>query len=316
MANFNIPFSRDGGRRVPTSDERLNGFPCGPADQSLFNGLFYAIQAELGHLILYAGLTGTDANHTQVRQAVEALIEAATGGGDPSTYLLMAQARARLPIFPEVQNLSGTGKLNVTSPSTGVVRVPNGITILHRGIFPVVTATEDFPTTLSRTYHLRWNPTDGFQLKDLTDVAYNPSILAETDPSFDSTYDDMLVSRVVTNSSNIATITNLANRHRLYSESVFNLYTPFSGTGWQALNLSAVTLDWARTPLFKNLALQGVRGNATDWTDSNNTGGDMNKQAVRNTTVTRYVAANLEYVYNDSQGTDGRAIVERTFLNV
>src|SRR5690606_31790459 len=141
MANFTTPLASNGSRRNPTATEKVEGFPCGPADQTLFNGLFHRIEAELGHIISYAGLTGSDADNTQVRQAVQALISAAVGG-DSSQFLLMDQARARLPIYPEV--VSSDYKINVISPAGGTVRVPSGVTFMHRGVFPVVTSETDF----------------------------------------------------------------------------------------------------------------------------------------------------------------------------
>jgi hypothetical protein len=171
-------------------------------------------QRELVNLIAFAGLTPDNADLEQVRKAIEALILAATGGGDTSQYLLVAQARARLPIFPEV--LTADGRINVTSPGAGTVLVPEAVAFQHRGIFPVNTSDYSAPartlaTAANKTYHLRWNPTDGFALKDIANAVYNPLAKAELARDFDSTYDDMLIARVVTNAGNVATITNLAN---------------------------------------------------------------------------------------------------------
>jgi hypothetical protein len=247
MANFDTPFSTSADFRFPTSDERQNGFACGPADRGLFNGLFHRIEAELREVINYAGLSGTDEDLTQLRQAIVALILAETGGGDPASYLLLSQARTRLPIFPEVQNADG--RIVVTSPATGTVRVPGGVSFLHRGIFPVTTSQTDFATTASKTYHLRWNPTDGFALKDLADTGYNPSGYIDGNPLLDSTYDDMLVARVITNASNIATITNLVNRARILMEIANNgaiTENPAANASARTANL---TFNLARTPI-------------------------------------------------------------------
>lgn len=213
MANFSIPMGRDAERRLPTTDERQNGFPCGAASQALFNGLFHRIESEIGEVISHAGLTPDDTDLTQLRQAINALIAASTGEGETSDYILLSQAKSRLPIFPEF--LTSDGRVTVTSPSTGTVRLPGSVNFLHRGISPHTTTQTDFSTTASKAYHLRWNETDGFSLKDLADSAYNPSSLAETSDTFDSSFDDMLVARVITNSSNVATITNLANKNNL-----------------------------------------------------------------------------------------------------
>jgi hypothetical protein len=202
---------------------------------------------ELDHLIDFAGLTPGKADLQQVRKAIEALILAATGGGETSQYLLITQARARLPIFPDVQ--SADGRINVTSPTGGTLLVPPSVSFQHRGIYPVSTSDyiEDdrtFTTLANKTYHLRWNPTDGFVLKDLADSGYNPSVLAESNASFDSTYDDMLVARIVTNASNVATITNLANFNQFYALGGRVSSEIASGSSVA----TTVTLNWARSP--------------------------------------------------------------------
>jgi hypothetical protein len=301
MADFSTPFGSVGGNtRLPTEDERDDGFPCGPADRSLFNGMFRRIEAELDAIVQEGGITPSDSDDTTVLQAILALIDAATGGGDTSNFVLMSQARARLPIFPDV--LHADGHLNITSPSTGQVRVPAGRVFQHRGIYQITTVQTDFATLSSKTYHLRWNPTDGFTLNDLADTGYNPSALAETVSAFDSTFDDMLVARVVTNSSNVATITNLLNRVRLTNQATFR--TGIQGAlDWTVLSATAVALNWARTPLISTVALNEFR--------SNNTGpgigitptekGIIRAIGARIPATTRYGTSNIEYYYEDNK---------------
>ncbi|MEZ2132407.1 MULTISPECIES: hypothetical protein [unclassified Sinorhizobium] len=265
MAKFIPPFSTDGENRLPTSDEQAQGFACGPADRRLFGGLFRRIEAELRAIQDAGGIAGNDNDDTTVLQAIQALISAATGGGDPSQFVLLSQASARLPIFPDVQ--SATGHFGVTSPSTGQIRLPAGVSFLHRGISPYVTAQVDFPTDASKTYHLRWNRTDGFKLKDLASGTYNPGTLAETDSGFDSTYDDILVARVITNSSNVPTITNLINKSRLdKTEVVAGTNVELSGTNGSLFAVQK-TLNWARKPsvLGYNIALMTNNDPGTDF---------------------------------------------------
>lgn len=251
MADFSIPFARDAELRYPSQLESEQGFPCGPADRRLFNGLQHRVEAEIGNVISFAGITPTDERHTLLREAIEALISAATGGGETSQFVLVSQARARLLFFPEVLNVDG--RIVVTSPADGTIRIPGGVDILHRGIFPVTTVQFDMVTDPSKTYHVRWNPTDGFVLKDVASPAYNPSTLAEGNFTFDSTYDDMLVARVITNSSNVATITNLSNKHKL------NVSQILQGTNGQNVGTHGakfdftLTLNWARSPTLKAL---------------------------------------------------------------
>lgn len=263
MANFSTPFASTGPRRTPNADEKANGFPCGAADQTLFNGMFHRIEAELGEVISYAGLVPTDAQYNQVRLAIQAMIAAATGGGEPEDYVLLNQLTARIPIFPDVQ--TADGRMNITSPANGIVRVPGGINFLHRGVNPIVTVQTDFNTVSSRTYHLRWNPTDGLALRHLGDNTYNPDGLAESNSYFDSKYDDMLLARVVTSSTNVPTITPLANKSRLA------LQTIIQGSNGQLLSGNGARFDlshiynWARSPDTFALALARVTtGTPTD----------------------------------------------------
>jgi hypothetical protein len=299
MADFSTPFGSTGGNtRLPTIDERQEGFPCGPADQQLFNGLFRRIEAELQGVIAGAGVDGDDTNDTVLYQSILALIAAATGGsGD---YVLMTQARSRLPIFPDVQ--TSDGSMGVTSPGTGQIRIPASKTFLHRGIFPVTTSQTDIATNASKTYHLRWNPTDGFQLKDLADITYNPSVAAETSGIFDSTFDDMLVARVVTNSSNVPTITNLLNKVRLSSQT--DLRKVLAGAlDWTSLADTAVTLNWARTPIIYQANLTELRSNNSGPSGSPTplSQGIFRASGWRFTTKSRYGNGNLEYYYEDDK---------------
>lgn len=253
MANFATPFASTGPRRTPNADEKANGFPCGPADQTLFNGMFHRIEAELGDLITFAGLVPTDAQYNQVRLAVQALIASATGGGEAEDYVLINQLTARLPIFPEL--LTGDGRMNITSPANGIVRVPGGITILHRGVSPHVTVQTDFDTVASRTYHLRWNPTDGLNLQWVGSNIYNPLGVSEDDPGFDSNYNDVLLARVITSSTNVPTILPLANKSQLTFEGVV------TGTNGQLISQNGSrwdfnqTLAWARRPTTFSIAI-------------------------------------------------------------
>lgn len=246
MADFNPPWAHDGERRVPTADEIETGFGCGPFSLPLWNWMFYAIWSEIGHVITYNGLTPDNGDMEQLRKAIQAQIEASTGGGDPASYLTLLQASSRLPIFPEVQNANG--HFGVITPTTGQVRVPAGVNFLHRGISPYTTVQTDLATDASKTYHLRWNKAGGFTLKDLASGTYNPSTLPETDASFDSTYDDMLAARVVTNSSNVPTITNLANKPNLILADIL-AGTDIRLSAQNGANLLyGRAVGWARTP--------------------------------------------------------------------
>lgn len=268
MANFSPPFSNGADFRYPTSDERQNGHDCGPADRELFNGLQHRVEAEIGNVIEGAGLVPTDSDLTQLMQAIQAMIDAATGGGATENYLLMTQARTRLPIFPEIQ--SADGSITVTAPAEATVRVPGGVTFMHRGIFPITTAQTDFTTEANKTYHIRYivgeGEGTGLVIKSLTDPVYNPSSLNEGNPIFDSSYDNMLIARVITNAANTPTITNLINKHvmKATGEEVgaMGSLTPKQHENDVRPSMitqgTRVNLNFARTPLAMLTALNDV----------------------------------------------------------
>lgn len=278
---FIEPFANIGPKRLTTESERQNGFPCGPADQALFNRLFFEVQSELGHVVEYAGLTDSSDDLQQLRKAIQAMIAAAIGDIDEEDppdltgFLLVGQARQRLPIFPEIQ--TADNRINISSPGSGTVLVPPTVNILHRGIYPVSTSdfTElerTFATLANKTYHLRMNLAPGAEALSLNDLAngtYNPTAAAEKSSIFDSTYDDVLLARVVTNGSNVATITNLRNAVRLTDAlgSTGSYDLPNQNGATRTVTL---TYGWGRTPhmvgYFEFFGANGAWGvNDHDW---------------------------------------------------
>jgi len=207
---------------------------------------------ELVHLIEYAGLIPSKDDLQQVRKAVQMIFEAMSGEGPAENFLTLLQASSRLPIYPEVQ--SADGRINVTSPAAGTVLVPPTVSFLHRGIAPINTSDYDeddraFSTDADKTYHLRWSAADGFSLKDLASGAYNPTAAAETSVAFDSTYDDMLIARVTTNSGNIATITNLTNKARILMEIENDGEITTNPAANLAERTAQITWNLSRTPV-------------------------------------------------------------------
>lgn len=300
MADFSTPFAGISGEmRLPTPDEQQGGFPCGALSLPLFNKLFNQLQSEVGAVAVEAGITQDDGDDTILVQSILALIAAATGGGSASNYVLMSQARARLPIFPDVQ--TADGRFGVTSPSDGTIRIPAGVTFLHRGIFTITSAETDLATAASKVYHVRWNPTDGFVIKDLADVAYNPSALSETNATFDSKYDDMLIARVTTNSSNVPTIRNLSNMPRLAYQADSRVSLPGALT-WTSKTGTGFALDWARTPLLFDATLTEFRSNNTGpggITPENK--GIIRATGIRLVNKSRYGMDDYEYYYEDTK---------------
>jgi len=83
------------------------------------------------------------------------------------------------------------------------------------------------------TYHLRYSLNgrpinnytpnkNSFYLVSVNDPNYNPNNLPETDEVFDTQYDDMLIAKIVVNSSGNITITPLKNKSRLRADFIVN----------------------------------------------------------------------------------------------
>lgn len=153
------------------------------------------------------------------------------------------------PAFPEV--LAAGGIFTLSNPA-GNVRIAAGTDWILRGAYKFTSVQTDLPTVASKTYHLRWDKVNGFALYDLASGSYNPGALPETDPSFDTTYDNMLVARAVTSAGNAATITPLVNKDRLTNlvlanKSITRTSSASAGGNWNA-DVDPITLNWARTP--------------------------------------------------------------------
>ncbi|MDD1499816.1 hypothetical protein PVA19_15445 [Agrobacterium sp. CNPSo 3708] len=218
-------------------------------------------QREIMAVIAAAGLTPDPADLTQLLQAIQNIVDAATGGAGDANYVLMNQARVRLPIFPEVQ--TADGRLPVISPTANTVRLMPGYNFVHRGIFNVTTLQQDFMTLPSKTYHLRWNPNDGYSLKDLSDALYNPGGLTEDNIAFDTTYDEMLIAKVVTNASNVAVITSLSNKADIFLNQITDLTSSIVGFDTHGSYAPySHTYNWSRMP--RNFDLGVVDSGAGD----------------------------------------------------
>lgn len=165
-------------------------------------------------------------------------------------WALAMMALDRLPIYPEIDTASA--KLALTA-TTGQIVIDGGQSFRHRGHRVVNTSdtasgSRTFATAINKTYHLRWTWSAGagsYSLVDMTSASP-----AESDRSYDSTYDMMLIAKVVTNGSNVLTVTALENRHLLTARGELL----FSAVAWNgdlvapsALTSGTTTaLNWAR----------------------------------------------------------------------
>lgn len=207
------------------------------------------------------------------------IYDGSLNGGTGAFKLKPWGARYRnLPIFPEI---TASNNVFTFATSTGQIIIDTGLSFIHRGWTLIKTSSfssgdRTFATAINKTYHLRWHapgtgdatdiatyPNGRFRLNDLADSGYNPGAAAETSSTFDSTYDDMLIARVVTDGSNVLTVTALANKATLTAQASLASQTPTTGpSAAQAYDYSpSVTLNWSRAP--KIMSVEGmITGNA------------------------------------------------------
>jgi hypothetical protein len=183
-------------------------------------------------------------------------------------YMREADFSAASTIFPEMR----PGGLVARTVSAGQIVVSASQSIIWKGFktfsfdaFTILQRT--FSTSPNTTYHLRWYaPGAGFaspaisfpagrlMLLSLADIAYNPSLIAEASGTFDTTPDSALLARVVTNGSNILTVTPLLNLPFLYSDSA-SFYDQTTPGAFDLISASfgfACThnffINWSRRP--------------------------------------------------------------------
>ncbi|MRN44552.1 MULTISPECIES: phage tail protein, partial [unclassified Brucella] len=154
------------------------------------------------------------------------------------------------PVFPEV--LNATGKLTI-SVSGLSVSVSTGQSWMHRGVYryssdDYSSAQRTFAVANNKEYHLRWTPSNGFALKDLSDVTYNPTATQSYNAIFDTLYDDMLCASVSV-TGGVATVTSLVNKAELRGRATLagaaNILT--TGNGNDGIRYRAQwLLQWSR----------------------------------------------------------------------
>lgn len=199
-------------------------------------------------------------------------IQAASAGLVTEAALL-----ANMPVHSLV---GAAGTIAYTSGS-GTIIVSTGQTITRRGVKVynldnLSLANRTFVTLANKTYHLRWYapgvgratpasswPAGRLYLEDIADPTYNPSVVAEANAAFDSTFDNVILARVVTDGANALTVTALINKPEL------GAYLSVSGaSGAMSSNLNsiytgAVSYNWGRAPLVTALEGAHVIGGAT-----------------------------------------------------
>jgi hypothetical protein len=230
-------------------------------------------QREMLAVIQAAGLIPTNGDLTQLLQAINSLIATAVAAGGGGGGGGGAADWSQNPVYP---NVTVNGGVMTVTASTGSVAIPDGQTFVHRGgnafnSTDTDSAARTFTTAAGKTYHLRWRYNGGspaFGLYDVADAGYNPTSAAETNAAFDTTYDDMLIARVVTDGANVPTVTALKNLHRLASTGELqgpkgahtgsNNFMENNTAPSAIQNYSTVALNWARMPEVYLRALNDV----------------------------------------------------------
>jgi hypothetical protein len=241
------------------------------------------------------------------------LLEAIKKAGSTST--IINQFAAYLPMFPEIQTVDG--KMALTA-STGQIVINAGQTWLHRGAFQKSTDDYDIPartfsTVANNTYHLRWkwngpSTAPAFYLRDLADAGYNPGGDAEAHVKFDTTFDDMLIAKIVTNGANALTVTPLVNKVTLALDLTYNgggsaIYPgniPLGPDGVVPGSFQSPThaINWSRRP---TIQWQEYSLQATD-DDVSPDSGPLADYIHMRFKATRYTARPLVYPAIDADG--------------
>lgn len=213
---------------------------------------------EIVNAIEQAGLNASGGDLTQLWQAIQAAISNTT------LFVKKSSLRQYLQFHAAVLNPGGVGLLGITA-GVGLIVIDAGQTIVWRGHEGILTdefgaSARTFNHAANKTYHLRWHapgigravpeatyPRGRFYLEDLADAgSYNPSALAHTNTAFDGTYDSVLLGKLTTNGTNVATWTPYTNAPRLYKE-VTQVAAKVVGTVTHSF---PQTFNWPRTPRF------------------------------------------------------------------
>ncbi|WFB49902.1 hypothetical protein [Vibrio coralliilyticus] len=207
-----------------------------------------AISGEAGQVIFKHGEFVTEAELNEVHL--------------PTIFNLINQwdlDLSKLPIYPEVLNESG--QLSIALAGT-TLTIPDNQTIRMFGWKDFNTSdfqTKSLEIDLAKIYHLRFTEANGLELKDLSDLVYNPTSKAETDVSFDSSYDNVLLAVIDSGS-----ITALINKSVLYASN--------ETEGANANNVfpeRELLINWARTPINSSGVVIGIHAQSyeafSDW---------------------------------------------------
>ena len=172
-----------------------------------------SLQRELVNLVEGLNLKLDPNNDTQLSQRLRELTPLRHEGAIPNHHRLSGFAH-----YPYI--VSQSQRLELTQHGAWKIEIDRGQIFNWRGTWNINTdafseGERSFNLAFSTTYHLRWRPSDGFLLFNLKDVAYNPQSLAESSAVFDTTFDDMLIAKIITDEQGITEIITFRNTQRL-----------------------------------------------------------------------------------------------------
>ncbi|WP_163832168.1 phage tail protein [Spartinivicinus ruber] len=226
---------------------------------------------------------------------------------------LLANSFSQMPIAAEILNDDNRLKVNLSSQLLTIK--PNQI-IRWRGWKNFNTASysegeRTFSYEQDKTYHLRWSPSTGFNLRDLEDSTYNTHGLDEQHVSFDSSYDDVLLGKIESSQFYPAIIAS----KRIYRPQISGKGTLWLPLGYrdrsfrllvtirnqqQKGNILIQSVDKAHTALFTMRGnnhgdQKSVELNSDDefWLTSNNSNGEVSIS-----TLTGDIIDDLLYMQN------------------
>lgn len=223
--------------------------------------------------------------------------------------------------YPEVETIDN--EMTVTSIGGNIVLSETSETWVWRGhrrfsVGDFLLADRTLAHTANKTYHLRWHapgtgtatpeatyPNGRFELADMT-------ALTEDDAQYDSTYDRVLIARVVTNGANVATVTQIPNAHEIHGTALVYKSTISQSLDWTELLGADLAVVLPRTPrdLTVSIRMLAATTGKPDGAAMVNATGFLQMHGVRpKTGTTRYGGA-VEYVFQDSQYSEGSIEVE------
>jgi hypothetical protein len=173
------------------------------------------------------------------------------------------KALKQIPIYPEILTDSKVFQMDLVGSDFTVAA---GQEIRMRGWNDISTDDLDrsFSIDISKTYHVRFSVESGVYLKAVDDIAYNPDSLDESDRSFDTTYDDVLLARI-DGSVVTALINSSAAFGFTYDGMPNSADSALSGNDYTgAFELS---LNWSRSPVSDSIEIKGHFTTGSVWND-------------------------------------------------